>query len=160
MMNADPMPHSAIVKVTGWPDISEQGVIIGGLAIKTPWRPDETPQRITVTAYPRTDQHGMIRQLLADPKQVRPAKRPNGTQWRVVGHLLQVCRSTGRIKIEVIPQTMRIPLFVIHAYATSAVLHDPRFPEAVHVEASGIVLAGRVLLTETMRPVRSDRSSG
>lgn len=147
--------HSATVKVTGWPDVSEQGVTIGGLNIRTSWRPGKAPQRVTVTCYPRTNQRGLIQQLIADPRHVRPARKPNGTQWRVVGHLLMVCRSTGLVKIEVIPQTVRIPRFVIRAYATSAVLHDPRFPEAVYVEASGIVLAGRVLLTETMQPVPS-----
>lgn len=147
------MLHSATVKVTGWPEVYDQGVIIGGLAIRTLWRPSETPQRVTMTCYPKTNPHGIIRQLSADLKNIRPAKRPNGTQWRVVGHLLQVCRATGLVKIEIIPQTVRIPRFVLHAYATSAVLHDPRFPEAVNVEASGIVLASRILLTETMQPV-------
>lgn len=148
------LPNSALLRVTGWPEATENGIVIEGLRVKTPWRPPEEPRRVEVICWPKTDRHGRIKHLYARKKAVRPAKAPNGATFRIVGHLLRADRHSSTIKIKVLPQAEGITPFVLHACATSAVV-KAECATAAYVEAKGKVIAGDLLLIENMQQVHA-----
>ena len=93
---------------------------------------------------------GVVRneiRMLADEKLIKAANdQYSGNDVRV--------DLDAEVKIEVLPQTRGVKPFVIHAHATTATLHDPRFPSATFVEAKG-KLVGHVLLAEDMQQVQA-----
>ncbi|UQN10392.1 hypothetical protein [Deinococcus sp. QL22] len=147
-----PLPHSALVTVTGWATPGPIGIIVGGLSIRTRWELTG-PQRVTVRAYPRTRPDGTLRELFALRRNVKPARVPNGSSVRVTGQLLKLDRGEGVIRVKVCPAVSDDKPFVIALQAAGAVLDLD--PVTFHVRVTGRVLgvAGGVLLAEAVEAV-------
>lgn len=153
-MTPGPLPHSAVLRVTGWATPADRGIRVNGLLIRTPWRPDGE-QRVTVTAYPKTDADGFLRHLAAFSRNVRPARIPNGTQVRVVGQLLKLDRGAGLVRVKVCPAVSDQPPFVVTLHATAQILADLD-PVTFHVQVTGRLLSPvGILLADTCVPVHA-----
>jgi hypothetical protein len=148
----NPLPHSALVTVTGWATPAPKGILVAGLSIRTRWRPTGL-QRVTVRAYPRTRPDGTLRDLFAPPRSIKPAHTPNGTGVRVTGQLLKLDRGEGLIRVKVCPAVSDATPFVVALQASGAVLELD--PGIFHVTVTGRVLgvAGGVLLAEAVQSV-------
>lgn len=149
-----PRAHRAVVTLTGWPRPRPTGIEIAGVFVRTAWRPGETPERVTVRAFPHTTPTGELRDLFVFPRAVRPAGRtPNGAQVQVTGQLLKLDRGEQLIRVKVCPAVADTLPFVVTLHAGPAVLSLN--PEVFHVDVTGHLLQlGRgLLLADTVVPV-------
>ncbi|SMB85858.1 hypothetical protein [Deinococcus hopiensis] len=146
------LPHLAVITLTGWVEPAEGGLRVNGILVRAHKKID-TPVRVTVRAYPKTDMYGVIRDLYAPANNIRPAREPNGTSLTVTGQLLKVDRGTGTIKVKVCPQQASCNPFAVTLHATTQVLALD--PGTFHVTVTGrLVDVGRGwLLAETVTPV-------
>ncbi|BDP44875.1 hypothetical protein DAETH_48440 (plasmid) [Deinococcus aetherius] len=153
-MKGPGLPHRAVVTVTGWATPVRKGVLVGGLAIRTGWRP-EGETRVTVRAYPRTAPDGSLRDLFTYPRLFQPAQTPNGTSVSVTGQLLKLDRGEGVIRVKVCPSQASDLPFVVTLHATGRVLDLD--PATFHVTVTGRVLraASGLLLAESVTPVHA-----
>lgn len=143
------LPHSALVRLTGWATPTEHGVQVGRLQIKTSWRPDGPSQRVHVLAWPRTRANGRLTELHAPPRMFRPARGPNAESFTVTGQIIRVDRSLGELRIKVSPTRSRTAPFLLSLHATSGLL-EQLDPDTFSVRVTGRVLhlAGPSLLAE------------
>lgn len=151
-----PIPHAALVTVTGWPQLERGGVRIGRHLIQLPWQP-ELKGRVTVRAYPTTTLDGKLLALSSHVKQIRAARRDvNGATVRVTGQLIRLDRREGVVRIRVYPALANRPPFLIALQATSEVTRALD-PGTLHVTVTGRVLeVGRgYLLAERIEAVNA-----
>lgn len=152
------LPHAAVLQVTGWPepDDEQRGIRVGGLLIRTRWRPPEgPPARVTVAGYPKTDAEGHLRHLMAFRSGVRPANTVNGTQLRVTGQLIRLDRHAGLIRLKVCPSLSAQTPFIVTMHATRQILDDLD-PTTFHVQAQGRLLSpAGLLLADAAAPVHA-----
>lgn len=144
----EPLPHSALLRLTGWATPTEHGVQVGRLQIKTSWRPDGPSQRVSVLAWPRTRANGRLTDVHAPPRMFRPARGPNAESFSVVGQIIRVDRSLGELRVKISPARGTEP-FLLSLHATSGLL-EQLDPGAFSVRVTGRVLhlAGAALLAE------------
>ncbi|WP_278911817.1 hypothetical protein [Deinococcus wulumuqiensis] len=150
-----PLPHSALLRLTGWATPTESGVQVGRLHVRTRWRPEGPSQRVSVIAWPRTRANGRLTEVHAPPRLFRAARGPNTESFSVTGQIIRVDRSLGELRVKVSP-ARGTPPFMLSLHATSAVL-DTLPPEAFAVQVTGRVLhlAGAALLAEQARVVQA-----
>lgn len=147
------IPHSALLKVTGWASAAEGGIRIGHLHVRTRWRPQGESQRVTALTYPRTRPDGTLVLARAFASNVRRAKAPNGTELRVTGQLIRLDPAERLVKVRVFPAQADTEPFMVHALATRAVLAAD--PGVFHVTLTGQLLPTGHLLAETLTPVHA-----
>lgn len=148
-----PTPHAAVVTLTGWPTVTDTGIRIQGVHVRTSWRPDQTPRRVTVRAFPETTPVGSVRRLYAPKGNVRAARGPNGTDVLIVGQLLKLDRAEGIIRVKVAPSQANTMPFSVTLQASREVLALD--PGTFSVEVRGRVMSfgAGVLLADQVRPV-------
>ncbi|MBZ9715312.1 hypothetical protein [Deinococcus multiflagellatus] len=148
-----PMPHMALVTVTGWPRPTDTGIQVGHLQIHTRWRPGPEPGRVTVRAYPQTRPDGSLHRLYAFPSNIHRARMPNGTGLTVVGQLLRIDRNEGLIRVKVCPGMADTEPFVVTMQASSEVLAFDPGTFSVRVTGRVLNLRWGVLLADQVAPV-------
>ncbi|GGR62471.1 hypothetical protein GCM10008959_25580 [Deinococcus seoulensis] len=153
MTPASPIPHAAVITVTGWPTVLPDGIRIHGLHVRTAWRPGETPQRVTVRAFPDTSPHGGLRRLYAPPSNIRPARRPNGTDVLVTGQLLKLDTVEGLIRVKVAPAVANTHPFTVTLQASTEVLRLDPGTFSVTVRGRVLSVGPGVLLADQVRSV-------
>ena len=121
-----PLPHSALLHLTGWPELDGEKLRVGRHVIRCLRPPTLPAGRVTVTAYPRTFPDGRLASLSAYPHKIKPANGPNGATFSVTGHLTRLDRHSGEIRVTVLP-TSDLDPFSLTLHGTSEVLHrlDP-----------------------------------
>lgn len=150
-------PHSALLHITGWPELQGRFLTIGRYVIECQTTPTPPAGRVTVTAYPRTDGTGQITALSTFPSKIRPAKGPNGATFRVTGHLTRLDRHSGEVRLTILPRSHLRP-FTVTLHGTTSVLCGLD-PSTTYATASGRLLeiAGGYMLAESIQAVHAPR---
>ena len=150
-----PIPHAAVITVTGWPTPLRDGIRIHGLHVRTAWRPGETPQRVTVRAFPDVSPSGGLRRLYAPPSNIRPARCPNGTDVLVTGQLLKLDTVEGVIRVKVAPAVANTHPFTVTLQASTEVLRLDPGTFSVTVRGRVLSVGPGVLLADQVRSVHA-----
>ena len=138
MVPLQPLPHQAVLILTGWAvsgyyplswpnyGTSRAGPRVQGfevLEIPEKW----IGKRVTARLYPRVHMNGKIKTPL-ELASVRKAVSPNGCSFELIGHLLHVDKTTGELRIAIYPSRSKVLPFLMVVRATSVVLErvNPR----------------------------------